>query len=52
MNNLQILNIVEQQFKFENEVKFISYDINMEEIYICDHNQIYGVDSKNLNVIN
>jgi hypothetical protein len=50
MNNLQILNDIQKDFKIENAVKFISFDTNMEQIYISDHNKIYGIDSKNLEV--
>jgi len=50
MNNLQILNIIEKNLALENEAKFITFDTNMEEIYISDHKKIYGIDSKKLNV--
>jgi hypothetical protein len=54
MNDLQLLYATETQLGLNNEkcnLDMVTFDTNMNVIYITDHNHIYGIDGNELKVV-
>ena len=51
MNDIQLFSTVEKQFNVTDVIKFITFDTNMEVIYVSTYKKLFGIDSKTLNVI-
>ena len=45
MNDLKLLYSSETQLDISLLAEFVTFDANMNRVYVTDHNQIYEIDS-------
>ena len=51
MNDLKLLYSTETQLSLNKSPEFITFDTNMNRVYVSDHDKIYEIDSNDLQTL-
>ena len=51
MNYLKLLYLTETQLSLNKSPDFITFDTNMNRVYVSDHGKIYEIDSNDLQTL-
>ena len=51
MNYLKLLHLTETQLSLNKSPEFITFNTNMNRVYVSDHDKIYEIDSNDLQTL-